>query len=239
VPKVTEEGWKVLRKQREFQMIRSAPNQSRNRKVTKGSVEQYSEGLFERLRAIRADIARSGNVPPYVVFSDRSLHEMSAYFPTTTDEFLLISGVGQHKLESYGKAFLKAIFQYAAEHPEEYADRQMPSAPLVDTPAQKPPSSEQETLRLFHEGKSLKEICSLRSLKRSTIISHIDSLVNAGYEVPFKSGISPARLEQIAEWFRQAKTWNLAPVVELSKGKLDYEEARLARVVLKQQKRSR
>jgi len=45
---------------------------------------------------------------------------------------------------------------------------------------------------------------------------------------------SEERERENAEWFRQANTWNLTPVVELSGGKLDYEEARLARIVLKQ-----
>jgi len=122
-PRVTDKGWQVLRKESTFQMIRSAPTKKSKDKPKAGSVEKYSEGLFEHLREIRSDLARAGNVPPYVVFSDRSLHEMSAYFPTTPEEFLLISGVGKHKLDVYGKPFLEAISQYAAEHSDEYAFR--------------------------------------------------------------------------------------------------------------------
>jgi len=123
-PRVTDKGWQVLRKECTFQMIRSAPSKKSKAKPKGGSVEQYSEGLFEHLREIRVDLARAGNVPPYVVFSDRSLHEMSAYFPTTPEEFLQISGVGKHKLEVYGQPFLDAIAQYVTEHPDEYATRQ-------------------------------------------------------------------------------------------------------------------
>jgi len=56
--------------------------------------------------------------------------------------------------------------------------------------------------------------------------------------VPFKPDIAPERLEKIAEWFRQAKSWNLTPAVEISEGQLDYEEARLARMVLRQRQGS-
>ncbi len=240
-PKVTEEGWKILRKQREFQMIRPAPTKKSKTKSpsTAGSVENYSQVLFERLRDVRTELAKAGNVPPYVVFSDRSLHEMSAYFPTTPDEFLQISGVGVRKLDAYGKHFLNAIKQYIVEHPDEFAGRRTPptseerereTAREYET---KPMNSERETLRLLKEGKSLDEIGMIRSLKRGTILSHLDALLGAGIEIPLKSEIPSERLDQIAEWFRQAKTWNLTPVVELSEGTLDYEEARLARIALK------
>jgi len=128
VPKVTEEGWKVLRKERTFQMIRSAPAKKPKKKSvggTGGTIEQYSEKLFEQLRDLRMRLARAENVPPYVIFSDRSLREMSAYFPTSPDELLAISGVGSRKLENYGERFLDVITQYTVRHPDEYKTRHM------------------------------------------------------------------------------------------------------------------
>ena len=242
-PRVTDTGWKVLRKESPFQMIRSAPSKKSKARTAGGSVERYSEGLFEHLREIRVDLARAGNVPPYVVFSDRSLHEMAAYFPTTPEEFLQISGVGKHKLDVYGQPFLDAISGYTSEHPDEYAARlALPTPEERDKAvereyAEKPMTTERATLQLLIEGKALDEICTIRKLKWSTVISHLDTLVNAGIAVPYKPNIAPERLEQIAEWFQQANTWNLTPVVELSAGGLDYEEARLARIVLRQRQR--
>jgi len=239
-PKVTEEGWKVLRKQKEFQMIRSAPSKQSKERTTGGSVERYSEKLFEQLRGLRMQLARVENVPPYVVFSDRSLREMAAYFPQSPEDLLLISGVGSRKLENYGEQFLEVIARYVAEHPDEKAEyrlNDLAANNLAGTPApsaHKPMNSELETLQLLREGKSLDEIGMIRNLKPSTMLSHIDRLVDAGFEVPLVPGIAPERLEQIAEWFRLAKSWNLTPVVEQSEGQLDYDEARLARIVLKQ-----
>jgi ATP-dependent DNA helicase RecQ len=169
---------------------------------------------------------------------------MSAYFPVNPQEFLLISGVGQHKLETYGKPFLQAIGQYVEEHPEEYAERlTLPTQDERDEQQQreyaaKPLNTERETLILLCKGKSVDEICTIRSLKRSTVLTHLDTLVNAGIKIPFEPDISPERLEQIADWFRQAKSWNLTPAVELSTGQLDYEEARLARIVLRQRQKA-
>lgn len=65
--------------------------------------------LFERLRALRKQLADQHGVPPYIVFTDKSLHEMAARKPSTADEMLAISGVGQAKLSKYGKPFLDEI----------------------------------------------------------------------------------------------------------------------------------
>jgi ATP-dependent DNA helicase RecQ len=65
--------------------------------------------LFDRLRALRKDIARERGVPPYVVFSDATLLEMASVRPRSNAQLLGISGVGPTKLEHYGERFLKAL----------------------------------------------------------------------------------------------------------------------------------
>lgn len=71
--------------------------------------------LFERLREVRMKLAKQGQVPPYVIFSDKTLHEMSRQKPTNETAMLLISGVGEIKYQRYGEAFLKAILDYEKE----------------------------------------------------------------------------------------------------------------------------
>ncbi len=65
--------------------------------------------LFDRLRALRKEIARERGVPPYVVFSDATLLEMASSKPQNSEQMLAISGVGPTKLEHYGERFLKAL----------------------------------------------------------------------------------------------------------------------------------
>lgn len=72
------------------------------------------EKLFEALRSVRSELARSRGVPPYVIFSDRTLHDMCAKRPASLAELREVSGVGTQKLERYGQAFLKAIQDYEA-----------------------------------------------------------------------------------------------------------------------------
>jgi ATP-dependent DNA helicase RecQ len=73
------------------------------------SGEPYDDALFEELRALRLEIANSENVPPYIVFTDKTLIAMCEIHPNDENEFLSISGVGEMKLEKYGDRFLDAI----------------------------------------------------------------------------------------------------------------------------------
>jgi ATP-dependent DNA helicase RecQ len=71
--------------------------------------------LFAKLRQLRKQIADREDLPPYIIFSDVSLSEMSEIMPTTDAQFLNISGVGKIKLNKYGVEFLRVISQYAEQ----------------------------------------------------------------------------------------------------------------------------
>lgn len=75
--------------------------------VTKRIAE--NDPLFEELRKIRKELADQGGVPPFVIFSDKTLQDMCARRPRTAEDFLEVNGVGANKLEKYGEAFLEAI----------------------------------------------------------------------------------------------------------------------------------
>jgi ATP-dependent DNA helicase RecQ len=77
---------------------------------------EYEHGLFEVLRKLRGELARAANVPPYVVFSDRTLQEMARIFPQTPGALLQVPGVGERKLAQYGERFLAVIRTYCAAH---------------------------------------------------------------------------------------------------------------------------
>ncbi len=72
--------------------------------------------LFERLKALRKDIALKKNLPPYIIFSDTTLKEMATRFPRNPEEFHSITGVGEHKLRKYGDVFLKEIENYCRDY---------------------------------------------------------------------------------------------------------------------------
>ena len=71
--------------------------------------------LFEELRALRREIAREEDVPPYLVFSDKTLVDMCVKKPEDEEQMLGVSGVGRFKLEKYAKRFLACIRQHGPE----------------------------------------------------------------------------------------------------------------------------
>lgn len=89
---------------------------SSNTTPTSSEELNYDVNLFEILRKIRKEIAMANNIPPFIVFTDVSLKQMSTYFPTTADAMLKISGVGINKLEKYGDIFIDAINKYVLEN---------------------------------------------------------------------------------------------------------------------------
>ena len=74
--------------------------------------EDFDEELFARLRELRLRLARAQGVPPYIVFSDRTLREMASLAPRTDEELAQVTGVGSFKLARYGNAFLEAIREH-------------------------------------------------------------------------------------------------------------------------------
>jgi ATP-dependent DNA helicase RecQ len=81
----------------------------KERPKTKPAFGSKDAGLFEKLRGLRREIASSKNVPPYVVFSDKTLTAMCETLPSDEEEFLAIAGVGDMKLKEYGTKFLEVI----------------------------------------------------------------------------------------------------------------------------------
>ncbi len=73
---------------------------------------EYDESLFELLRSLRKELAAEKNVPPFIIFGDRSLIEMAAYFPKSEESFFKIKGVGKEKLKEFGPKFLEVIIAY-------------------------------------------------------------------------------------------------------------------------------
>lgn len=134
--KVTPLGWKVLKGEHQVSLViveneERAPRQQRVNRPSRGSsipvvhaerviFEDEMAGvedkkLFEYLRKIRKNLADEQGYPPYIVLSDKSLHELTRMKPTTLQAFGLISGIGEFKIKKYGDTFIKAIRKYTGK----------------------------------------------------------------------------------------------------------------------------
>ena len=87
------------------------------KKNVKGMEALTSSGfkLFGKLKELRLTIAREENMPPYIIFNDKTLIDMCVKLPTVKSEMLNVSGVGENKYSKYGERFLAVIKEYAKE----------------------------------------------------------------------------------------------------------------------------
>ncbi len=120
---LTPDSKPILKGEREITMpvsrVASQGGQvGRSSRPSSGVDEQdlgpIDDELFSKLRALRKRLADDQGVPPYVVFGDKALRQMSQALPTDDAAFLGISGVGQKKLEQYGEAFMALIREHGS-----------------------------------------------------------------------------------------------------------------------------
>lgn len=117
IGRLREESTRVIIRRAEERKMPSAGGGKRK----KGSMDSLTGAgfrLFERLRQLRFEIAREEGVPPYIVFSDRTLVGLCVHLPKNRREMLLVSGIGEYKFEKYGQRFLKEIAAFLAENPD-------------------------------------------------------------------------------------------------------------------------
>lgn len=109
VMQLDEYGLEIIKKSlpvtiRKERLAEKKKGSSATSKTTYTSGENHL--VFEQLRILRTDIAKRAGVPPYVVFSDKTLQDMAVKLPKNKDEMLQVGGVGDVKFERYGEAFL-------------------------------------------------------------------------------------------------------------------------------------
>ena len=112
VLKLTPQARELLRNEEPLELARPRVQERKAKKKKSAAAIELSEDdlrLFETLREIRKQLAVEQGVPPYVIFGDTALVEMSRERPSSDDEFLEINGVGEVKLERHGATFLEAI----------------------------------------------------------------------------------------------------------------------------------
>ncbi|MBI5055775.1 MAG: DNA helicase RecQ [Nitrospirae bacterium] len=195
---------------------------------------EYDRTLFERLRSVRKRLADIQQVPPYIIFSDKTLQDMCRRFPSTLPELKKISGVGDTKLERYGEDFVAEIKRYLNENPGISIPADVPVYTHSAASSQKKKKSQtvEDTYELSSKGMSLEDIAKQRNLSPATIASHMERLIMEGREVDIDRLIDPAKRKLIEEFFLSGQQWALKPVVEQFAGTVSYEEARLVRACL-------
>lgn len=156
---------------------------------TAAAEETPIEGLLEKLKAYRFELAKQTGVPAYVIFSDASLKDMVNKLPSSEAAFSEITGVGQAKLEKYAESFLKLI---AAHQNTQYTKTKKSKKPKG-----KKGDTHKKSFELFQEGFSVKEIAEKRDLAETTIYGHLMRVHETGIEIDLHQLITPQEMEKV------------------------------------------
>jgi ATP-dependent DNA helicase RecQ len=117
VLKLPPRGLDVITGKEEVKALKRVEAASKSKRTEGSASGGYDEALFEKLRGLRKRIAAEHQVPPYVIFSDKTLHEMCRHYPVTPAQMRSINGVGDAKLQRYGDNFIAEIKRYRSDYP--------------------------------------------------------------------------------------------------------------------------
>jgi len=212
----------------------------RVRKGGKKVEVEYNSALFALLRQKRKELADEAGVPPYVIFSDRTLIEMSAYYPQSIDTLLNISGVGQVKLSQYGEAFLDVIKPFCEKHG--FAER--PRRKESPSPAGKEVRGKAElsertriVAEAFNDGATVQSLMERYQVTMGTILEHLTKYVSAGNT--FRNGedlqsltsTTPEQKQAAFAAFNELSPTYLKPVYDKLNGILNYDDLKILRLL--------
>jgi len=184
VLKITAKGKDVL-----FNEAKVALHPFKTKKTArterKGKYEEiqendYNKELFDELRKLRLALASVENVPSYVIFTDKTLVELSMYIPTEMSHLEHISGFGSVKIAPYGEQFISAINDFCRRTSTH--SRMSEILPAVSAPKKSISNSTTflQSLELYQSGMSIQEIARRRNLKESTVSDHLLQFVLTG-----------------------------------------------------------
>jgi len=254
VPQLTESGRLVLTGKSPF--LLNADTRVEPERVKRGTsspaVEMDCDAeLLDHLRVIRKDVADESNVPPYIVFADRTLREMAAYMPASAEEFVCLHGVGESKLAKYGERFLLEVADYGQSHPEVLAARQkIPAALLAKAKAPAAGRSSgssvkkvkrgmsetfQTTLGMIKQGMNVEAIAQARGLGQSTVEGHVARWVNEGETFELRQFMSEEIEAEAKALFVEHGLDALRPIFEGSQERVSYGAARIVRAFIQRE----
>ncbi|AFS79627.1 ATP-dependent DNA helicase RecQ [Gottschalkia acidurici 9a] len=241
--KLTQKSMDILKgkekiyHKRELVHRRRIDNKNGENSKIKNTIEEYDEELFALLRDIRFEISKEKELPPFVIFHDITLKQMSSYYPQNKDELLKIKGVGIKKYENYGKNFINAIKDYCQdknidiEKVRENINRESNQTNdnyKIDDGSIEIESTYELTYNKYIEGKSLDKIAEERNLTEETVLKHLMKLEEDGKDIDWSSFVSDTEKEKmILEAIKKVGREKLKPIKESLPDDISYLDIKL------------
>lgn len=199
-----------------------------------GAKLPYESALYDALKDVRRALANEENIASYIVLSDATLMEMATYLPQSLDQLSRIAGFGEMKLEKYGADFLSAINAHCRK--QGLMSRiAMRSPKKINNPAAiRETPTLQQTLTLFRQGHSIKEIAALRKITTTTVEGHLALYVERG-KIDADELVDPERIPVIRTAIQHVGGKMLTPVKNYLGDDYSYSEVRFVMAEVKAQ----
>ncbi len=209
--RLTEKCRPILRGEEKLELRKQVkPEKTAKGSKQKTAIRPQDQSLWDALRVLRMKLAEEAGVPPYVIFHDATLQEMVKKRPTIENEFTKISGVGGQKLARYGAAFMAEIAQY-------------PLSELLDNRLS---DTVNETLMLYQQSNTIKEIAKQREITESTVYTHLADAIEVGLlNVRDVIGLEDVAYDEIValiESQNEDEKGRLKPIFDALDGEVDY-----------------
>ncbi len=185
--------------------------------------------LMAMLKDLRHSVSKKINLPPFVIFNDTSLEDMTIHYPVSFDELKNCQGVGEGKAKRYGKEFLELISKYVKEN-----DIERPSDLVIKSVANKS-LNKVYIITGIDRKQPLEDIAESKGMEIEELLSEIEVIVNSGTKLNLdyyiRQTIDDDKVDDIYEYFKtEASTDSLKEAVEeLGRGYTE-EEIRLVRI---------
>ena len=195
----------------------------------KGGGGALDENLFKMLKDLRKSISQKKKIPPFVVFQDPSLEEMTIQYPTSMEDLQNISGVGSGKAMRYGQPFIELISQYVEEHNiERHQDFVVKS--IINKSG-----SKVTLIKNIDKKVPLEEIAKSQSKDLNTLILDLEHIVGSGTKINIDYYLNDIldedSQEEIYDYFMEdAETDDIGAAVEEFDGDYSEDEIRLMKI---------
>jgi ATP-dependent DNA helicase RecQ len=231
VLKLTDSGKEFLAHPQSFMIVKNHDYESAEDgdDVPQGGSAAGDPELFAILKDLRKKVATKLNLPPFVIFQDPSLSDMSIQYPTTIEELQGIIGVGQGKAQRYGKAFVELIKKYVEEKGIERAQDM-----VVRSVANKS-KNKVYIIQSIDRKLALNEIADAKGMSLDELLTELEAIVNSGTKITIDYYIDSIMDEdQIADIFRyfreDAETDSMEEALAEFGDDYEVEEIRMVRI---------
>ena len=232
--KLTEKAWDVFKGEENVYGRLEADEIKVVKKRPTENITDFDEKLFDKLRRKRKELADKAKVPPYVIFSDRTLIEISAFFPQTIKSLKNIYGIGEEKLKKYGFIFLEDICEYCEKHSiEENPKESVQLEKKTSKQALKP--RHVAIGEAYNAGETIEKIMAQYRIKLVTVLDHLFKYSLEGKKIRSDgllsvSALSQKEIQPVLETFERLSSEYLSPIFKEQNGNISYEDLKIIRL---------